>query len=106
MGNRQGVTIVSSVIAALRQNGVLLPPISTIERASIAGRARARKQTAQALTAALSAEQVDALDRIFDDTEAGGVSITLLKTIPVAAKPDHIRQILECLREVRAIGLS
>jgi hypothetical protein len=103
----KGLVIVNGVIATLRKNGVLLPSISTIERASIAGRARARKQTAHALTAALSTEQVDALDGIFDETETGGVSrLSLLKTIPVAAKPDHIRQILECLREVRAIGLS
>ena len=103
----KGVTIVNGVIAALRGARILLPSISTIERASIAGRARARKQAAHALTAALSAEQLDTLDRIFDDTETNGVSrLTLLKTIPVAAKPDHIRQILECLRQVRAIGIA
>jgi hypothetical protein len=99
----KGMTIVMGVIAALRENGILLPSISTIERASIAGRARARKQTAHALTAALSAEQVDALDRIFDD--AGGVSQLLAQDHTRRGKPDHIRQILECLREVR-VGLS
>lgn len=106
-GTDKGVMIVNGVIAALHGARILLPSISTIERASIAGRARARKQTAHALTAALSIEQFDALDRIFDDTESGSVSrLTLLKTIPVAAKPDHIRQILECLRQVRAIGIA
>src|SRR3546814_12508396 len=29
-----------------------------------------------------------------------------LKTIPVAARPDHIRQILDRLRQVRKIGIS
>src|SRR3546814_2938336 len=83
---------------------ILLPSISTIERASSAGRARARKQAAYALIADLSTEQVQALDQLFDD--AGGMSqLAFLKTIPVAAKPDHIRQILDRLRQVRKIGI-
>jgi hypothetical protein len=32
--------------------------------------------------------------------------LALLKTIPVAAKPDHVRQILDRLRQVRKIGIS
>jgi hypothetical protein len=69
------------------------------------GRARARKQAAHALIADLSAEQVQALDQLFD--AAGGMShLALLKTIPVAAKPDHVRQILDRLRQVRKIGIS
>jgi len=102
----RGVTIVNGVVAALRGAGILLPSISTIERTSMAGRARARKQAARALTADLSVEQVHALDRLFDDAGAGGTSqLTLLKTIPVAAKPDHVRQILDRLRQVRIIGI-
>ena len=102
----KGSTIVSGVITALREARILLPSFSTIERASIAGRARARKQAAHALIANLSAEQVQALDQLFDEAGAGGASrLTLLKTIPVAAKPDHIRQILDRLRQVRKIGI-
>jgi hypothetical protein len=82
----------------------LLPSISTIERASSAGRARARKQAAHALIADLSAEQVQALDQLFGRGGAG--HLALLKTIPVAAKPDHVRQILDRLRQVRKIGIS
>lgn len=99
------LTIATGVVTALREAGILLPSISTIERASSAGRARARKQSADALIADLSAEEVRALDPLFDD--AGGMSqLALLKTIPVAAKPDHVRQILDRLRQLRKIGIS
>ena len=102
----KGMTIANGVVTALREARILLPSISTIERVSIAGRARARKQAASALIADLSVEQVHALEQLFDETGAGGVSqLTLLKTIPVAAKPDHIRQILDRLRRVRVIGI-
>ncbi|QNG48405.1 Tn3 family transposase [Sphingobium yanoikuyae] len=101
----KGMTIATGAVTALREVRILLPSISTIERASSAGRARARKQAAYALIADLSAEQVHALDQLFD--AAGGMShLALLKTIPVAAKPDHVRQILDRLWQVRKIGIS
>jgi len=103
--NDKGLTIANGVITALREARILLPSISTIERASSAGRARARKQTAYALIADLSTEQLHALDQLFDD--AGGMSqLALLKTTPIAARPDHIRQILDRLRQVRKMGIS
>src|SRR3546814_11932558 len=99
------MTIAIGVVTALSEARILLPSISTIERASSAGRARARKQAAYALIADLRAEQVHALDQVFDD--AGGMSqLASLKTIPVAARPAPIRHILARLRPVRKICLS
>ena len=47
-----------------------------------------------------------ALDALFGAAGADSVSrLTWLKSIPVAAKPDHIRQILERLKFVRVIGI-
>src|SRR3546814_20571547 len=63
----KGMTIANGVVTALRDARILLPSISTIERASIAGRARARRQAAYALIADLSVEQVHTLDRLFDE---------------------------------------
>lgn len=103
----KGIAIASGVIAGLRQADILLPSISTIERAAIAGRARARKQAAQALISAVTPEQLLALDALFAEMAADGSSrLTWLKAIPVAAKPDHIRQILERLKFVRQIGIA
>lgn len=102
----KGMVIASGVMSALREAKILLPSVSTIERASIAGRARARKQAAHALVATLSCNQIDMLDTLFDEADGKGSSqLTWLKTIPVAAKPDHIRDILERLRFVRQIAI-
>lgn len=62
----KGMTIANGVITALREAQILLPSISTIERARSAGRARARKKAASALIADLSGEQMQALDQLFD----------------------------------------
>lgn len=105
--NDKGIVIASGVITGLREARILLPSLSTIERAAIAGRARARKQAAQALLSTVTAEQFVALDALFTETAGDGASrLTWLKSIPVAAKPDHIRQILDRLKFVRQIGIA
>lgn len=103
----KGLVIAAGVIAALRQAKILLPSISTIERASIAGRARARKQTTHTLLSGLAADQIVKLDALFViDPNLGVTPLAWLKAVPVAAKPDHVRQIVDRLRAVRAIGIS
>jgi hypothetical protein len=52
----KGPVIAAGIIDALRQARSLLPAISTIEHASIAGRARARKQAAHALLSGLRSD--------------------------------------------------
>ncbi len=103
----KGTIIAAGVVAALRAAGILLPAMSTIERAGIAGRARARKQAALAMLAPVSAGQLEALEGLFvPDAPDGATRLTWLKTIPIAAKADHIRQILDRLKFVRQIGIS
>lgn len=102
----KGVVIAAGVIDALRQAKILLPSISTIERAGIAGRARARKQATHALLSDLNTDQLVKLDALF--VAESGMDITRLawlKAIPAAAKPDHVREILDRLRFVRTIGI-
>ncbi|AFL51776.1 hypothetical protein ABIE78_002368 [Sinorhizobium fredii] len=102
----RGMAIAAGIIAALRQAKILLPAISTIERAGIAGRARARKQAAHALVAGLRPEQLDALDALLiPHAGKSAIPLTWLKTIPTTAKPDHVRDILDRLRMVREIGI-
>lgn len=102
----KGLIIARGVVSSLREAKILLPSISTIERTSLAGRARARKLAAQALVACISERQILALDALFADVEGAATNrLTWLKSIPVAVKPDHIRQILERLRFVRQIGV-
>jgi TnpA family transposase len=102
----KGVVIAAGVIDALRQAKILLPSISTIERAGIAGRARARKQAMHAVLSSLGPDQLAKLDALFvTDSVMDITPLAWLKAIPAAAKPDHIREILDRLRFVREIGI-
>ncbi|MCF3949007.1 DUF4158 domain-containing protein [Acidiphilium iwatense] len=58
----RGPMIVKGVIADLRARKIILPTTGVIERVAIAGRARARKRTADALIQGLSPDQITRLD--------------------------------------------
>jgi len=84
----------------------VLPALATIERAGIAGRARARKLATQTLVSGLKAAQVEMLDKLSIADPATGISpLAWLKAIPVASKPDNIREIIYRLLFVRKIGI-
>lgn len=103
---RLQIAVVAGVIAALNKANILLPSISTLERAGIAGRARARKQSTHSLLDDLSARQVEQLDGLFvADIISGVIPLAWLKAVPVAAKPDHVREILDRLKFVRQMGV-
>jgi hypothetical protein len=58
----RGQPIAAGIVAALRAGKVILPAPAVIERAAIAGRARARKRAADALLAGISESQLARLD--------------------------------------------
>lgn len=95
--------IATAIIEVLRNVDILLPMPSTIERAGIAGRARARKNAAGMMVADLSSMQIGRIDALF--VEQDGARLGWLKTVPVATKTDSVRHIVERLRVVRAIGI-
>ena len=102
----RGPPIVTGVVAALRGEGVILPAASVIERAAIAGRARARKRAAGALLAGLPEAQAGRLDALLaPDPSLGATPLAWLKAAPAAPKADHVRELLDRLRLVRGIGL-
>lgn len=77
-----------------------------IERIAIAGRARARKRAADALVAGLSSEHLSKLDGLLVvDSSVGVTPFAWLKSIPIAPKADHIRELLDRLKLVRGIGV-
>jgi hypothetical protein len=84
----------------------ILPAPAVVERAAIAGRARARKRTADVLLAGVSGEQLAKLDRLLAvDPTPGATPLAWLRNTPVSPKADNIRELLDRLRSVRAIGL-
>jgi len=102
----KGVPIARGIVEALRQAKIVLPTLATIERAGIAGRARARKLATQTLVSGLKPAQVERLDKLSIADPATGISpLAWLKAIPVASKPDNIREIIDRLMFVRKIGI-
>ena len=102
----RGQPIAAAVVAALRGIGIILPAATVIERAAIAGRARARKRATDALLHGLTAAQVAEVDGLLAaDPRVGMTRFAWLKTMPVAPKADHVGELLDRLRLVRSIGL-
>jgi hypothetical protein len=102
----QGMPIAMNIVRILREARIVIPTISTIERAGIAGRARARKHASLALVGGLACHQLKALNTLVQIDPRNGLSaLAWLKAIPVAAKADSIREILERLSFVRAISV-
>jgi TnpA family transposase len=105
-GTDHGQPIVAAVVAALRAAHIILPGAVVIERIAIAGRARARKRAADALVAGLSSEHLTKLDGLLVvDPSAGVTPFAWLKSMPIAPKADHIRELLDRLKLVRGIGV-
>lgn len=101
-----GVTIARAIVTAMRGAGVLLPSVTTIERAGLAGRSRARKMTAHALVDDLTPSQLAQIDALCaHDREIGQSRLAWLKASPISPRPEHIRDIISRLTYVRAICL-
>jgi hypothetical protein len=105
-GTDRGAPIVAGVIAALRAAKFLLPAPAVIERTAIAGRVRARKRAADALLSGHSPEQLAKRDALLiPDPAFEATPLAWLRNAPTAAKPDHVRALLDRLRRVREIGV-
>jgi TnpA family transposase len=79
---------------------------SGVERAAIAGRARARKRVTDALLSGVSAEQMTKIDKLLTvDMSTGLSQFGWLKNFPISPKADHIEELVDRLRAVRDIGL-
>jgi hypothetical protein len=102
----RGQPIAAAVVAALRSAAIILPAAAVIERAAIAGRARARTRATRGLLTSLSAEQIARLDGLLVlDAAAPMTPFAWLKAVPIAPKADHIHELLDRLKRVRSIGL-
>lgn len=83
-------------IAALHAACIILPGAAVIQRIAIAGRARARarQRAANALLVGLSITPLAKLDGLLTvDPSVGMTPVAWLKTMPVAPKPNHVREL-------------
>jgi TnpA family transposase len=103
----RGQPIVAGIIAALRSARVILPAPAAIERAGIAGRARARKRAADALLTGLTDGQLTMLDGLLAVDPASGLTpLAWVRTIPTSPRADHVREVIDKLRFVRNVGIG
>ncbi len=102
----RGQPIAAAVVALLRAARVILPTAGVIERAAIAGRARARTRATDALLAGISDAQMAKVDGLLViDPSVNMTPFAWLKAVPIAPKADHVRELLDRLKLVRGIGL-
>jgi TnpA family transposase len=102
----RGVPIVAGITDALRASCITLPSPSVIERAGLAGRARARQRAYQAMLAGVPADSIARLDAILIvDPQTGLTPLAWLRDIATAPTADNVCGLLERLHRVRAVGL-
>ncbi len=102
----RGVPIVAGITDALRASCITLPSPSVIERAGLAGRARARQRAYETMLAGVPADSIAKLDAVLIvDPQAGLTPLAWLRDIATAPTADNVCGLLERLHRVRAIGL-
>ena len=85
---------------------IILPTPAVIERTAIAGWARARKRTVDALLASLSLAQLAKLDTLLiPDPALKATSFAWLRNASTSPKRDHVWALLDRFRFVRDIGV-
>ena len=85
--------IVIGIVDALRASCITLPSPSVIERAGIAGRARARQRTYDALLAGVPADSLAKLDAVLAvDPQTRVTPLAWLREIATAPTPDNVRR--------------
>ena len=102
----RGVPIVAGITDALRASCITLPSPLVIERAGLAGRARARQCAYETMLAGVPADSIVKLDAILIvDPQTGLTPLAWLRDIATGPTTDNVCGLLERLHRVRAIGL-
>src|SRR3546814_17052309 len=97
--------MVAGITEALRASCITLPAPSVIERAGIAGRARARQRTYDALLAGVPVDSLAKLDAVLIvDPRTGLTPLAWLRDIVISPPPATVRGLLDRLARVREIG--
>lgn len=102
----RGAPVASGIADALRADRVLLPTLGRLERAGIAGRARARLRTYTALLASASTDQLGKLDALLEVGAAGVTPLAWMRVVATAPKAENVRALLDRLTFVRGIGIA
>jgi hypothetical protein len=103
----RGFDIANALMEGLRERKIIQPAPGTIARAGTAGRARARRLTADTLVAPLTSDQLAQLDALLlNDPDLGRTPLVWLWGYPDSPSADNIKAIMARLDHVRRIGLQ
>ena len=102
----RGEPIVRALMVGLKGERFILPSGDTLERAGLAGRARARKAAAAAIVEGLSSAGLTRLDElVINNPDFGMTPLAWLRNFEEAPTAANINGLLERLRYVRGIGI-
>ena len=102
----RGEPIVRALMVGLKGERFILPSGDTLERAGLAGRARARKAAAAAIVEGLSSAELTRLDElVINNPDFGMTPLAWLRNFKEAPTAANINGLLERLRYVRGIGI-
>lgn len=103
----KGHPIAEAVIDGLQSNRIILPSPDTVERVGLAGRARARRQAAEAILSPLALDQIERIDQLLiSDVALQKTPLAWLRDIPESPSATNMASILERLGYVRAIAVD
>jgi hypothetical protein len=106
-GSDRGDAIVSAMIEHLREQGVLLPSSSELERVALAARAIARKRAHKSLVEGLPEDTISALEMLLTVVdEQGRTPLTWLREWPEAPRQKNLAALVERLQYVRKLGVG
>ena len=103
----RGEPIVRALMVGLKGERFILPSGDTLERAGLAGRARARKAAAAAIVEGLSSAELTRLDElVINNPDFGMTPLAWLRNFEEAPTAANINGLLERLRYVRGISVD
>lgn len=103
----RGEPIVRALMEGLKQKQFVLPSADTLERAGLAGRARARKAAAASVVECLDQAELSRIDElIVNSSDLGMTPLAWLRNFEEAPTAANINGLLERLRYVRRIGID
>ena len=106
-GSDRGDVIVSAMIAYLREQSVLLPSSSELERLALTARALARKRAYKNLVENLPQDTIAALEALLAVVdEQGRTPLTWLREWPEAPRQKNLASLVERLQYVRKLGVG
>jgi hypothetical protein len=107
MSTDKGSTIIIALLQHLRDHRIIVPAPASIERIGLAGRARSRRLTADAMIVGLGAAKAACLDDLLvNDPVLKRTRIAWLREWAEAPTASNLVAILARLADLRAIGLD